>query len=541
MMSDFLNWRMDPFLLDPVPTAKNEWLTANKLIEQQKQSKIFLKSNNLNLYSIMVRKHDFLAGERLLQRFPYVSLPSELALNVRKQSLSLAERCHHYFIETAINYSIKKWQAKLIDYLENQKRLPFPLFRMSDHWHEFLKQERVQFQSSRGEHFHLPTLLTGDLAYFLGVVIGDGHLNYHNIELVDFSQEHMLMLQALAKRLFGIEGTISGEKKIWLLHLNNKWLVRLVNFLTNQPITGKKYHTLREPLIFVLTENLRWEFWSGVLDADGCYKSQIDLCSSSKQFIEEFGEVLDSYNIKYKIREIRSQSSLGFSLGVKAKYKNNLSHYLHPRHPIKQKDFSHYLHQKKAPLSNIQPFERLYIYQINPQTLVNINDTTFFNFELLPMLNVTNCSNYLRIVRNTNHWTQQDLADYLEIPKGRLASYEYRSNLPINSLRKLLPLLPDSPPHLMFFLKHYNHQYFRSRKTLARLDLEPDSSLLSILKSLIICRDYIIVQCEEEEKKRIYTELRNRFKLAIVKTNTIQNSVLYQYINTFFLLTTEQK
>ncbi|MHA1309226.1 MAG: hypothetical protein ACTSO7_18650, partial [Candidatus Heimdallarchaeota archaeon] len=175
---------------------------------------------------------------------------------------------------------------------------------------EFITQEYIPFQSARGEHFQMPTRLTEDLAYFLGVVIGDGHLNYHNLELVDFSQENMVMLQALAKILFGIEGAISGEKKIWLLHLNNKWLVRLVNFLTDQPITGKKYQALRELILFQNDEKLRWQFWSGVLDADGSYKSVVSFCSSSQFFVNELTKVLDKYNIHFSHRIIKGNSVL---------------------------------------------------------------------------------------------------------------------------------------------------------------------------------------------------------------------------------------
>ncbi|MHA1126324.1 MAG: hypothetical protein ACTSO7_12335 [Candidatus Heimdallarchaeota archaeon] len=76
-MSDFLTWRTDPYLLDDKPIVKNEWLTANKLIERKVVSRIFLQTEILNLYSIMVRKIDFQSGERLLQRLPYVTLPQE--------------------------------------------------------------------------------------------------------------------------------------------------------------------------------------------------------------------------------------------------------------------------------------------------------------------------------------------------------------------------------------------------------------------------------------------------------------------------------
>ncbi len=527
------SWQTDFLLIDNLPTPKNQWLTANKLIELNKQSKIFLEPNILNLYSILIRKIDFKSGERLLQRLPYVTLPCEISQQIRKQSLALAERCSYYFQDTAIAYSIKKWQQKIIDYTENQQRLPFPLFRLSDFWQEFLTQEYVPFQSARGEHFHMPTRLSKDLAYFLGVVIGDGHLNYHNIELVDFSQDHMLMMQKLANQLFGIQGKISGEKKIWLLHLNNKWIVRLTNFLTDQPITGKKYDSLKEPLIFTSDETLRWEFWSGVLDADGSYIRGISFSSASRQFVQAFGKVLDQYKIKYSIYHHKSIYGESYVLQIMAISKDIIGNYLKSRHITKIEYLLQYLKSRKTKL-----FERLYVKDINPEALITINDTTFFNFELLPMLLIPDCTNYLRKVRKNNHWTQQDLADFLEIKKGRLAAYEYTGNLPITHLLKLLPLFSNVPHQLMLFLEQNDHYHFRSRKTIARLNLKPNDNLLVLLKSLAYCKDYLIVL---NNSKRLYTDLKNRFGIEIVKTNTIQNSVLHQYVKTFFVLCTEKE
>lgn len=308
---------------------------------------------------------------------------------------------------------------------------------------EILTQAYVPFQSARGETFHLPTTLSKDLAYFLGIVIGDGHLNYHNVVLVDFSEKQMEYLQSLSQKLFGIKGPVTGEKKIWLLHLNNKWLVRFVNFLQDQPIGGKKYHALREPLIFAQDEILRWEFWSGLLDADGSYSNGISFSSASRQFVQAFGKVLDQYKIKYSIYHQKSIYGESYILQIMAKSKDVIGKYLQPRHRIKRDSYIQYLKMKKTRYPTSQTFERLYIKDINPQTLVTINEISYFNFELLPKFQVTNCAKYLRDVRKTNRWTQQYLANFLEITKGRLASYEYRGNLPIMYLAKLQPLLQN--------------------------------------------------------------------------------------------------
>lgn len=533
LMSDFLHWRTDPLLLDPIPIAKNDWLTANKLIEQKKQSMIYLEPEILNLYTIMVRKHDFVSGERLLQRLPYVSLPSKLALSLREQSLSLAERCHYYFQDTAIHYSIKKWQQKIIDYLENQKRLPFPLFRLCDHYQVFLSQEFVPFQSARGEQFHLPTKLSIDLAYFLGVVIGDGHLNLHNVVLVDFSEKQMKYLQILSQELFGIKGPVTGEKKVWLLHLNNKWLVRLANFLSDQPITGKKYHALREPKIFQKKEQLRWAFWSGLLDADGSYKKQISFSSASKSFIDSFSKVLQKYKIHYTIRTLKSKYGTSFELRIKTISKSIIEKYLQPRHPIKKKELLAYLSQKQYKPRTKQT-ENLKISDFNAESLTQIGNVVYFNFELLQQLSVLNSHHYLTELRKTYDWTQEELADLLNISKSQLASYEYRSNFPIKYLLQILHLLPNSPTSLMVFLNGEQLYYYRSRKTIARLDLQPNKKLLSIMRNFEIRQKYLAINYSGEDLNEFYSKIGDYFAVPHPTTNQFNNSVILLYAKTFF-------
>ncbi|MHA1188541.1 MAG: hypothetical protein ACTSSK_17100, partial [Candidatus Heimdallarchaeota archaeon] len=57
-----ISWQNDPLLLDPEPTVMNEWLTANKILESGSpdvSSFIDLKTLTLNLYSILIRKIDF--------------------------------------------------------------------------------------------------------------------------------------------------------------------------------------------------------------------------------------------------------------------------------------------------------------------------------------------------------------------------------------------------------------------------------------------------------------------------------------------------
>ncbi|MBN1329346.1 MAG: hypothetical protein JXA54_07725 [Candidatus Heimdallarchaeota archaeon] len=525
-----MNWSVDPLLLDDKPMIKNQWLTANSLIDNKSQNKFLLQDNRLNLYTIMIRSIDFQAGNRLAQGLPYITLTEPFLSKLRETTLLLAERCHFYFQKTAIDYSIKKWQSKIINYLESQQRLPFPLFRLSDNWQQVLTQEYVPFQSARGEHFHLPTRLTTDLAYFLGEVIGDGHLNLHNVVLVDFSEKQMKYLQNLAQQLFGITGSVTGDKNIWFLHLNNKWLVRLCNFLTDQPITGKKYHALKEPLIFQSDDHLRWAFWSGALDADGSYKCDVSFCTSSHFFAQEFIRLLQQYSINYRLRKIDSKPNQGYSVNIKAVSKDIIGKYLKSRHPIKKLEYQNYL--SKTRYKDYQESITYSISDYDYSKILTINGESFFDFSLLSSFHICHCAKFLLQVRKLWSWTQENLADYLQIPKNRLASYEYRDSIPLNLFEKLLPKLPNAPNNLMPFLIENKLTHFQSKRSTAQLDFQPNSELLNLVKKLHLRGKYLFLQPNITNQQSEIIFITEHFKLQ--KQMPIQNAVLRSYLEIFF-------
>jgi len=540
-----LNWKTDPVLFDTTSQHKYNWETANSLIVKGWVNQVFQPTYpRLSLYPIMIRREDFTSKERLLQTMPYIVLLPYWKDQLRKHSLKIAERCASYFNDTIIDYSILKWQKKIILYCDQQHRIPFPLFRLADTWEDyFISTEFISFQSARGEAFHMPTLLSCDLAYFMGVVIGDGHLNYHNVELVDFSQKQMILLRSIAKKLFGFEGMISGEKKIWLLHLNNKWLVRLVNFLIDQPITGKKYESLTEPLIFNYDELLRRHFWSGALDADGSYKGQISFCSTSESFIQVFGSFLAHHQIQYKVRELDKNPKGGYVLNTNVNSKEKLQHLLFPRHAEKIRDFQAYVKSKTyTPRQNrsdtltkmLQAQKSLHFQAFDEEKIIEENGQRFFNFSLLPTLGILQCQELLKTLRNYLSWTQKEIAEFLTIPEKVFTSYENVTDIPIRLLEKLLPLFPKQQPKaVMSFLQENNLFFFRSRKTVARLDIQPSEKLLDLLKNLELRRGYLLINCQRDEKETFHKKLEKYFALTNILDNKLSNSVLYQFAKTF--------
>lgn len=85
-MQEFLNWRTDPLLMDSEPFKQNTWLTTNDLLELGQNEAFLASSGQLLLYPIMIRKNDFISGERIIQSFPYILLDQEWINIKRKKS-----------------------------------------------------------------------------------------------------------------------------------------------------------------------------------------------------------------------------------------------------------------------------------------------------------------------------------------------------------------------------------------------------------------------------------------------------------------------
>ena len=340
-MQKFLNWRNDPLLVDSDPVKQNTWLTANDLLELSKNDTFLTSTGQLLLYPIMIRKIDFQTGERILQSFPYILLDNKWTSLIRKQSLALAEKTHHYFQKSNYNRTILEWQRKIISYMEEQQRLPFPLFRLVSSWEKFFQNKQfVQFQSARGEDFQLPIYLDVKLAYLVGVIMGDGHLAEYFINIIDSSKEHIQNLKHILEERFNSKTEFfeQSNANAWNVNILGKWIVRLFNFLSGQPINERKYPSLREPLILQTTQLFRNSFWRGLMDADGSYKSSIGFGSAAKRLLNDFSEYLTQHNIQHRFYTQTVFGGTTYSLKIAGESRKRFAQLIGSAHPLKQRE-----------------------------------------------------------------------------------------------------------------------------------------------------------------------------------------------------------
>jgi hypothetical protein len=151
-------------------------------------------------------------------------------------------------------------------------------------------------------HPLLPAEMTEDLAEFLGILAGDGHMNKRKFGIsvcadkdldTDYLTSHY---PALMQKLFGIRIRHTIQNNLLRAWVHSK---KLVSYLEKQGVpTGKKLGKLRIPARVKSTSSFSKAYIRGVFDTDGSFyqhhKTSAAICITSytKHFLEDIQEAL---------------------------------------------------------------------------------------------------------------------------------------------------------------------------------------------------------------------------------------------------------
>ena len=514
----FFSWQTDPLLYDERPTPANAWLTANKLIEQGQQDRIFSDRTTLTLelYPILVRKVDFLRerqSDRILARFPFKVLTAEEKALIAHKELLLAEQIRNYFYRS-LDDSIRSWREKLRHYLK-RGAIPFPLLRCL--WKINPKllhypQESVVFESARGKRYAIPCKITKELAYLCGVVNGDGHLRTHWLRIVDETKEHIQFLSQLFMQLFSDGGVIFQSGNAWNVEIRSSQAVRLFHFLTDQTINGAKYGSLREPVFFqLLDQPYRSLYWRGVMDADGSYKNQISFGSASRRYISDFQLFLRSIGIKSSITTMKTGA---FLLQVPLDFKFPFARQIGVHNPKKKRDLKNLLNKKSLIFNGLRE--------------EHITRDGYFDLSKLTPLYVLGLEAYLKAYRKPLSYAAVERK--LGLSSGQYYHYEHGTRaLPFPLLFKLFDL--KEPNKLMKKLVALPGKLlFRASTSKPHpLPLKPTQELLFVMSHLLPLTNWTRILQPTEQ---LHHTIRELFCVEPVKKH-IRDKLLLRFLQTF--------
>ncbi|MBN1330507.1 MAG: hypothetical protein JXA54_13615 [Candidatus Heimdallarchaeota archaeon] len=470
-----------------------------------------------------------------MQGFPYILLEEDWCEKLRKQTLALAERAHHYFEGAITNFSIRSWQKKYIQYLEEQQRLPFPLFRLADDWHDYFQgKDFIRFQSARGEGFQLPLTFSEDLAYLLGVVMGDGHLADYFVNIIDSSKEHIENLARLLDKYFHSKLELFEQQNAnaWNVNILGKWIVRFFNFLSSQPINERKYPYLCQPIITRNAPLLNNAFWRGIMDADGSYKTDMAFTTASKQLSLDLIDYLSKNHIACIYLEKDWNGNLSYFIRITGKERKKFSDLIGSNHPQKKIELVELL-RKTTPEKTIARKEHSdwtgKIIGYRKDRIVN----GYFNFNLLKNIHVVNAG---LLIKNIRKDTKTLLEKKFSLPNGSISKYENNVvSIPLSILDSLIKYYKIDD--VMLLLEKDNLYTFSNRKSKIKLPLKVSSEFSEILEGLQVKNNYFLIigiqnMTTDEYKKMI----QKYFQIPISSSKRFNNSVLSLFVNTFCIV-----
>lgn len=538
-----LNWLNDPLLLDAEPTPINKWLTANKLLAKasQKESsndnndlvslegRWFIHCNDnvcsLNLYSILVRKIDFVRkkdSDRILSRFPFLVLSDEEKVLIKKKILLVAECARDYFYKS-INSGIMDWKKRLETYLE-RGAMPYPLYRCACKVLNLPllnpKIDELFFESARGKKYSVSTKVTNALAYLCGVCNGDGHLKQHWLRIIDETKEHIVFLSQIFEQLFSDPGEIfkTKDSNAWNVELRCTAAVRLINFLTDHTIDGAKYDSLREPVLFKRLGNpFRNYYWGGAMDADGSYVNHIGFTSVSKTYLKEFQKYLQRIDISSKLIPIKD---FGFNLTVPVKHRLDFIHHIGVINSKKAKDYKDFLTRK------------IVFHKFKGINIKNLTSMGYFNLGLLKSLFIQGVGEYLCKYRDGRPYKR--MTEMFNLSAGSFANYERNNRaIPYSLFQKIITNQYEDKDQLFIILSNTKFcvKFQTSNSQPIKLPLKPCETLKQILKFLEPKTSYVNVLTKSEV---IQMQIKETFGVGEFNTR-IKNRLLVNYLKIFIV------
>ncbi len=165
---------------------------------------------------------------------------------------------------------------------------------------------------------------SSELAEFLGILIGDGHLSKYQFEISTNSEtdlDHAKFIMRLGQDLFGLKVSLKKRKREKAVSVKAS-SVNLVKWLNNlgMPIGNKLSHNLSIPDWVLTNRNWQKSFIRGLFDTDGCL--YLDTHKIKGKIYKNIGWTLTSYSAKLRQDIVELLINLGFKPTLRSTQKS---------------------------------------------------------------------------------------------------------------------------------------------------------------------------------------------------------------------------
>jgi type IV secretory pathway ATPase VirB11/archaellum biosynthesis ATPase len=183
-----------------------------------------------------------------------------------------------------------------------------------------------------------PKKLTSELAEFIGMVIGDGHLDKTKLEFFNNNKELRERYISLIK-LFNVNYKVFKSRTTHVVHINSRILNRVLKEVFEIPFGKKSDKVFIPQLILKSDNNVLSKFLRGYFDCDGFIpknKRDIEIVSASKLMSEHLRLALLRFGITaFTKRKIINDVDY-YRILIRGDFVNDYAKYIGFFHPMKK-------------------------------------------------------------------------------------------------------------------------------------------------------------------------------------------------------------
>lgn len=200
-------------------------------------------------------------------------------------------------------------------------------------------------------------VLDNDFAYLLGVIAGDGHITKTGYQIVIVcgkeGKEYINLICELIRKSFGKKPYLVNFKRGKAIFIQSKIIHHFLTKIIGLP-AGKK-HSLYIPRLILKDSGLMKHFIAGFFDTDGSIFTKkgkrtpyIKIAQKSRTILEEIGEFLSGFDIKY-VFEQQKRTKVNYLIIYRKSSVFKFCRLIKSKHPSKLEKMNRFALSYKTP------------------------------------------------------------------------------------------------------------------------------------------------------------------------------------------------
>jgi serine/threonine protein phosphatase 1 len=175
---------------------------------------------------------------------------------------------------------------------------------------------------NKGLSINHPKYVNENVAYLLGVILGDGNTEINSISINEHYKKNLLVIQKILKETFGLKSNIFKRKN------KNCYRIRInsIEFRNSMDIKNKTTYFLN--LISKSKLNVRRSFIAGLIDSDGSINKTVTIYQKNKDILTYVQWMLLTDGIQSSVKETNGMSygkkRTWYELRISSTFKNKI-------------------------------------------------------------------------------------------------------------------------------------------------------------------------------------------------------------------------